>query len=545
MAPMASERRVTATAVDAPGESLGRKVRRGAAWSTAEVAVARFGQFAQGIVVARLLAPNDFGVFAVALVVHSIVVNVSELGVSAALIRDDEATARKGAPTVATIALVASGVIAALMMLLAPLLSGSLGSRDAAGAVAVMALTLPLAGIAAVPSAFIRRDFRMDRLFVASALNMVATAIVVILLALAGWGPMALAWSWVAGQLATSVILLTYKPGRVFPGWDRAEAGRLLRFGLPLAGANILAFTVLNVDYIVVGRVLGAEALGLYVLAFNISGWPMNVFGAVVRSVSLPGFSHLQRDGASMSESFPRAIGIVATLTLPVCAILGALAVPLVNAVYGSRWSGAAAALVGLSALGAVRILIELTADFLVTLGRTRAVFVAQIPWLLGLTAALLVLVHGHGIAGAGFAQALVSVGLMTPIYLVLLHRVGVSMLAVARAVVPPLIWALIAAGVALLVAHQIANPLLAVLAGGFCGTMLYVVAHLGDLARALPALRSAGEDIEPVDEDEGLEPIVTGPAGSIVGLDAPSGVEAADLDPDANGLDGTGEVTS
>ena len=81
------------------------------------------GQFAQGVVVARLLAPSDFGVFAVALVVHSIVVNVSELGVSAALIRDDEDEARAGAPTVATIAIVTSLVLGALMALTAPLLS--------------------------------------------------------------------------------------------------------------------------------------------------------------------------------------------------------------------------------------------------------------------------------------------------------------------------------------------------------------------------------------------------------------------------------------
>ena len=71
------------------------------------------------------------------------------------------------------------------------------------------------------------------------------------------------------------MILMSYRPGRFWPGWKKAEARRLLAFGLPLAGANLLAFLVLNVDYIVVGRVLGAEALGLYMLAFNISGWPM------------------------------------------------------------------------------------------------------------------------------------------------------------------------------------------------------------------------------------------------------------------------------
>jgi PST family polysaccharide transporter len=259
-----------------------------------------------------------------------------------------------------------------------------------------------------------------------------------------------------------------------------------------------LAFTVLNVDYIIVGRVLGATALGLYVLAFNISGWPMNVFGAVVRSVSLPGFAHLQRDGASMPDQYTKALGTVATLVLPVCAILGALAVPLVTAVYGDRWSAAAAALTGLCVLGAARILIELTADFLVTLGRTRAVFVAQVPWLIGLIAALLLLVHGHGIAGAGAAQAIIATGLMVPIYLVLLRRAGVSTVGVARAVTPPLLWALLAAGVAAVVARQFANPFVATAAGGLAGLACYLGAHTRELRDAIIALRRErpeGED--------------------------------------------------
>jgi len=492
---------------DRPGDPLGRKVRRGAAWSTAEVAVARLGQFATTAIIARLLVPVDFGVFAVALVVHAIVVNISELGVSAALIRDDDDQAARGAPTVGTIAIISSLVLGALMAISSPLLARLLGSPAAASSLAVMAITLPLAGMAAVPAAFLRRHFRMDRLFLASAANMVATAVIVIPLSLAGWGPLALAWSWVAGQLLTSVIIMTYRPGRFRPGWDRAEAGRLVRFGLPLAGANILAFAVLNVDNVVVARVLDPAALGLYVMAFNISGWPMNVFGAVVRSISLPGFAHLQRDGASMPEHYTRSLATVATLTLPICAILGGLAVPVVTAVYGDEWKGAAVALTGLCVLGGARILIELTADFLVTLGRTRAVFLAQVPWLLALVVALALLVRGHGIAGAGLAQAGVAVGLMVPIYLVLLRRAGVSPWGVARAVLPPLLWALLAAGVAWFVAGRFSNPFVATGLGTAAGALCYLAAHIGDARLAFAAVRrdrTRSDDGESEGEGEG-----------------------------------------
>ncbi|HEY5154996.1 MAG TPA: lipopolysaccharide biosynthesis protein [Acidimicrobiales bacterium] len=489
----------------ATSRGLNARLRRGAAWSTLDVAVGRLGQFAMGVVVARLLIPQDFGVFAVALVVHAIVINMSELGVSAALVRDDVDDVNRSAPTVATIALATSVVLAALMAVSASTLARLLGSPSASGAIAVMALTLPLAGVTAVPAALLRRDFRMDRLFVANAANTVATALVVIPLALAGWGAMALAWSWVAGQLATTVLLLTYRAGRFWPGWNRLEARRLITFGLPLAGANIVNFSVLNVDFIVVGRVLGATALGFYVLAFNISGWPMNVIGAVVRSVSLPGFAQLRRDGEAMPEHFLSALRVVAGISLPICLILGALARPAILTIYGDKWSAAAAALVGLSVLGATRILLELMADFLVSLGRTRAVFLAQLPWLVGLTIALLIAVRQHGIAGAGVAQAVVAVGLMTPIYLWFLNRAGVRPASVAGSLWSPLLWALLAAAVAGVVAGSFSVPFVGCLVGGTAGLVVYLIPNAATIRGVVAEIRrtrAQGQDGPASDED-------------------------------------------
>jgi lipopolysaccharide exporter len=527
MAPLALEWRVSPPVA---GGQLSDKMRRGAAWTTLDVALGRFGQFAQGVVIARILAPSDFGVFAVALVIHTIVINVSDLGVAAALIRDDPEQSERAAPTVVTMALGAGCVLGLLMALSSGLAASLLGSPKAAGAIAVMALTLPLAGLTAVPTAFLRRHFRMDRIFWADMANTLVSGVLVIALALAGWGAMALAWSWVAGQLLTTIVLLTYRPGRFGPGWERSEVRRLLAFGLPLAGANIIAFSVLNVDYVIVGKLLGATALGLYVLAFNISGWPMNVFGAVVRSVSLPGFAQLQRDGGDMPDRFAAALRLVATVTLPICFILGAVGRPLVVTVYGQRWGLAATALVGLCVLGAGRILLELSGDFLVTLGRTRAVFIAQIPWLIGLIVALLIGVHGHGIAGAGAAQAIVVVGLMLPLYMFFLNRAGVRPTAVLRALGPPAAWAAIAAGLAWVVSQQFADPALACMTGAAAGLVLYVLPHLRTIrTSARQALASRAERKgQPDDELVELEPTIG------VG---PTAVDDADLAPTGIGV--------
>ncbi len=511
---------MTATA---RGGSLRSRIGRGAAWSTLDVGITRVGQFVLGVVVARLLAPDDFGVFAVALVVHAVLINVSELGASVALIRDDEATIADSVSTVVTISLASSGALGLLMVVAAPVLAELLGSSEATDVIRVMAISLPLAGLTAVPSALLRRSFRMDRLFVANVANTLVTAVVVIALARAGFGPLALAWSWVAGQLAATLLLLTYGPGRVLPGWRRTQARRVLRFGLPLAGASVISFLVLNVDFVVVGRVAGATALGLYVLAFNISGWPVTVFGTVIRSVSLPGFAQLRLDGRVMPEQFLRAVRLVARITFPVCLLLGALAVPLVEAVYGDRWSDASPALVGLSIMGAVRILTELSSDYLIALGRTRLVLVLQVPWLLALTVGLVIGVNRSGIAGAGAAQAVVAGGFVLPIYLVALARSGVPALGFVRAFAPEVVWSLSAAGAAVVVSRQVSDPFVACAAGGAAGVAVIAVVNHRSIASGARYLMAArrGHPVDPTDATV-VAPATSDQPGQLVTIGEP-----------------------
>ena len=188
--------------------SFGSLLRRGTMWSTLDVVVAsvrpvrpRRGRRPDPG------APADFGVFAVALVVHMIVIGVERARRQRRADPGRDADAAAAAPPCQTIALVTSCVLGALMALTAPVLANLLGSPRASGAaIAIMAINLPLAGLAAVPAALLRRDFRMDRIFVADTSNAVASAASSSSCSPpAGWGPMALAWSWVLGQLLTTV----------------------------------------------------------------------------------------------------------------------------------------------------------------------------------------------------------------------------------------------------------------------------------------------------------------------------------------------------
>lgn len=135
------------------------------------------------------------------------------------------------------------------------------------------------------------RRFLQRRRLVIDTVIFTVTSAISIGLAVAGAGPWSLAWGSLAGNATSAVLLLAWSPQRFRLGWDRAARRELLGFGLPLAAASALVFAMLNVDYVIVGSHLGVQALGFYLLAFNLSSWPVSLFSSPVRRVSMPAFA--------------------------------------------------------------------------------------------------------------------------------------------------------------------------------------------------------------------------------------------------------------
>jgi lipopolysaccharide exporter len=250
-------------------ESIAGGVRRGLMWSTASSVVLRLGNLLVGIAVARLLAPEDIGVFAIGLTVLTILMTLADLGMSVDLVRAADPARR--APTVATVSLVSGVLLALAMTLTARPLAALMEAPDAAGVIIALSWTLVLTSACVVPNAHLQRTFAQRKLFGCALADFTLGTAVTVGLILLGMGPMALAVGRLVGQLAATSLQFVLAGLRPRFGFDRAVAGSALAFGLPLAGANMLSWALLNIDNVVIARLAGPTSLGLYVLAFNIS----------------------------------------------------------------------------------------------------------------------------------------------------------------------------------------------------------------------------------------------------------------------------------
>jgi PST family polysaccharide transporter len=301
-----------------------------------------------------------------------------------------------------------------------------------------------------------------------------------------------------AGNAASGALLLAFAPFVPRPGFDRAIARRMLTFGVPLALTSLVEYVLFNADYVVVGRALGPVALGLYLLAYNISGWPAAILIDAVRRVSIVGFTRLDQDDArSAVVGFERTFALLLVLATPISLGLAVLAGELVRLVYGDRWTEAAEVLRYLAVLGCIRVAVGYVFDLLIGLGRSRTTLVLKLVWLVVLVPALVIGAEVDGIRGVALAHVVVGSVVAMPLFLRAAVGVGVDPAVLRRACVRPAAGLLVAGSLGWWLQSVVSGDLARLLVIGSAMAVAYLVVTLplGAMRErgAIPALLDLG----------------------------------------------------
>jgi PST family polysaccharide transporter len=241
--------------------------------------------------------------------------------------------------------------------------------------------------LSVVPTALLSRSGGFRAIATREMLSAALGGLLSIGLAFSGWGP----YSLVAQTLVTSVFSMVFLWSSVpwRPRWtfDREAFRDLLGYGLPLAGSNLVNFAARNVDSLLIGRFLGAAALGVYGLAYSFVMLFMNTAYSVVGRVLFPRLSRLQGDDAATRREYITSVRELATLAYLPLALAFTLAPDVVRLVLGERW-GPAVFPVQVFALVAMGQLVGTTAGWIYN-ARART----RLQFLVGLAVTLLVII--------------------------------------------------------------------------------------------------------------------------------------------------------
>ena len=293
------------------------------------------------VVLARLLAPADFGLVSAALVVVGLSENLARLGVGPAVVQLPHIETRH-LRTGFTLSVLFGLLLAGLIWLLSPGIAGFFRMKELTPILRALGLVFPFSGASVMAESLLQRELQFRRLAGIQVVSYaVGYSVVGIGLAQLGFGAWALVGANLAQRIVKSAILLIVQPCPKLPQIERGAFKELMYFGGGFTLARISGDVAIQGDNLIVGRWLGAEALGLYDRAYQLMLLPATLLGQVLDSVLFPAMAKVQHEPERLATAYRRGVALIALLVLPMSAAIFVLAPELIHVLLGPAWKDA------------------------------------------------------------------------------------------------------------------------------------------------------------------------------------------------------------
>jgi len=319
------------------GRDLARKSIRGGMTTMTAQGIQFVLNLAGTIVLARLLTPNDYGLIGMVMVIVNFATMFKDAGLSMATVQKEEIS-HEQISTLFWINVLISVALGLCVLAASPLVAMFYGKPELTTVTAALSLSFLISGLTIQHQALLRRHMRFGTLAVIRIVSYAIHLIVAILLALVGWRY----WALVGGSLATALsgTLLTlffcpWIPGRMKKG---TGVRGMLKFGGYLTGFNFVNYFARNADNLLIGKFIGADALGLYAKAYQLFMLPITQIRAPLTAVVLPVLSRLQNEPDKCAKYYYRLVSMLSFITMPIMGFLFVCSESIVRLLLGEKW---------------------------------------------------------------------------------------------------------------------------------------------------------------------------------------------------------------
>lgn len=312
----------------------------GVLWTSLAMGMQAVLQLLALIILARLLTPSQFGIFAAAITVIGFISILSEFGVSAALVQHpnlDQRHQRVGF----TMSLLLSVPLVGLIWIVAPVIADFFHVAELTRVVQIASLATIFHGASLTAEALAQRELRFRWLAAIDAAAFgVGYTIVGTALAWYGAGVWALVGAHLSQHFVRMICLLVGQPHPKRPLIERRAIGELLYFGGGFTLARIGNYFAGQGDKLVIGHWLGTQMLGLYVHASQLMTTPAILFGQILDRVLFPTMALVQLEPSRLIRAYRSGVTVCALAIFPASLVLALVAPELVLVLLGPAWSG-------------------------------------------------------------------------------------------------------------------------------------------------------------------------------------------------------------
>lgn len=374
--------------------SLKRKSARGGVVTVVAQGLTIAIQLASTVILARLLSPQDYGIIAMVLAVTNFAGVFRDLGLSSAAIQKDRLTSAQQS-NLFWLNVAMGGFLTLLVSAASPLVVWFYSKPELLWVTVALSLNFLIGSFSSQHGAMLVRNMQFGRKAVPAIAGATIALAVSVTLAISGWSYWSLVWGNLAGAVVTTSLLFALSPFR--PAWMKRGAGirQMVQFGANVTAFDFINYFHRNLDNVLIGKFMGADALGLYSRAYALLMLPISNLRGPITAVGYPALSRLQDQPEAFRDYYRKTTRLLALGSMPFTAFLFVSADEVVRLLLGPAWSGSAPIFAVLALVAFVQPVITLWGIVTLSRGMSRRYlhlglfnagssalgFVAGLPW--------------------------------------------------------------------------------------------------------------------------------------------------------------------
>lgn len=351
-------------------------------WTTFSSVVGSIIQLSQMAILARFLAPGEFGLMALAMVVIGFSQAFVDMGISNAIIHKQQIT-QEQLSTLYWLNVLAGTIVFTVIALLSPLVARFYNEKDLAFILILVGLTFVIQPFGQQFRVLMQKELRLDVISKVEIATKLVGLGVSVWLAIRGFGAYALVYATLVTAIFSTLwfFVLGFREHRPNMCFRLNEVKGFLGFGAYQMGDKSINYLSAHIDKILIGKVLGMESLGFYNLAWQLIIFPLQRINPIINLVAFPVYSKIQHDKAELARYYSLSLHALSIITVPLLIFMAFFSSEIIVTIYGKGWEQAAVLLSILSVVGIMKALGNPGGSVVLALGRADIGFWWNVGW--------------------------------------------------------------------------------------------------------------------------------------------------------------------
>jgi len=289
-------------------------------------------------ILARLLTPEEIGLFAIASSLAFVATSLRTFGVSEYLVREKEIDPSK-VKTVVGVMVIMSWGLGSVFLIASPWIADFYGQADLRNLLWIISVPFFLAPFCSIPLAILARDMRFDAILRSELTGSVVHNGVAILLVLKGFSYYGPAWGVLAGVVAEFLVITYFRPSVMSWVPSFRNIGEVFSAGMKISFSNLCLQASQNCSDLILGRMSTLGNVGIFSRGLGLILFLNELVIRAVGRVALPHLSKVRRDGGDVAAAYLNAVALIGAVALPLFAVVNLTSGAMITALFGDQWT--------------------------------------------------------------------------------------------------------------------------------------------------------------------------------------------------------------